>query len=173
MAANIRRRKVPKPLCRACNTPIKEHLNANTTYCSLECHRNFHMIKNRKDKTCKQCNRAFEDRSRYGSNRYCSKSCRQKAHSIRMRARGRRDVKCEVCGDMFETAKPNKVTCSKDCSAFWNDNYYNRITGKPMKDYDKKRFCITCNAPIDRSKSRATKYCSHSCRQAFYTLRDM
>lgn len=127
---------------------------------------------------CLICKREFDAWPSYikrGGGKYCSRKCKDRAQSIRMKAEspeksprwkgGLISKKCLKCGKEINVKK-----CFKDKSSFCSRNCANTYNTKGRKRTGKILMCKVCNKEFYRNhsainrKEKKPQYCSQRCR---------
>lgn len=65
---------------------------------------------------------------------------------------------CVVCGKVFETNRPNQITCGKRCRRARNIESRRKYRQTHQKE---KLICLSCGKEFEGNKGR--KYCNRSC----------
>ena len=85
------------------------------------------------DKTCPVCGKTFT--ASRADSRFCSGTCRQKAHRDRKRKTGTGDpylLVCAVCGHEYLAYRADSRFCSRTCRAFAGHRRQGRRLDSPV-----------------------------------------
>lgn len=141
--------------CKVCGGPFKTNKKSQL-YCSVQCRA---QVQRRVPSfTCKNCDRAFSpigmDRTTFCS-RECTFSYKTKHRAITIKKASQQKT-CSRCGKPFESNKPNRRFCSKECREY-------RIPKDPITYV---RQCKECGKQFDTS-SHGIGFCSDQCRRKY------
>ena len=168
--------------CATCGKEFETRFG--TDYCSAKCKRIAEGIteaepqhKQRKPhiyiRTCIICGKQFE--SYHSRKNTCSKECAviKDRQRVREYAYKKRQLKgppplrpavCPICGKVFETPHPRKISCSPHCARILC--YQNRLKNHPKKD----KSCVICGKKFESSYP-CKICCSDSCKGIYRYLK--
>lgn len=129
--------------CVLCGKDFKTCKNSQI-YCSMEC---LSKSQVKRIKTiCDYCNKEYYIQECYlkeRKNHYCSKECKYKAHSIKMKNNynpryNSKNIKCDYCGKEFEKRKSsigNNNFCCAECYWEYRKLYYTKENHSSWNPY--------------------------------------
>ena len=108
--------------CEYCGKDFPKNPKGRTRkYCSTECNREADKANKRinyvgkREKICRQCGKELPK----FKTRFCSNYCREIQEG---RHHGLLQKVCVVCGSKFETQKSRQITCSTECSDYYDNH---------------------------------------------------
>lgn len=114
-------------ICVVCAKEYRSGERSPAAYCSIACMERLRSgAFDGDERPCEQCGAKFAATKR--GQRYCSRTCNQRAASNRAKTLTERSLVCDRCGRAFTSRRTNARFCSRDCAIAFHER--NRFRGK-------------------------------------------
>lgn len=109
-------------VCVICGSVYHSSAVNHSRFCSPECIERARSTRfEGDDRLCEYCGEQYRATKR--TQRYCSRTCNNRAASQRQKVAGPRTVTCDHCGAAFESKRSNARFCSRPCAVAYHDQH--------------------------------------------------